>query len=55
MTPIAKLLLLAATLVAAGCGEVSRLPDAAVTGPDPEIAAPEKTLVPTVHIAPAKG
>jgi glucose/arabinose dehydrogenase len=48
-------LLLVAALATAGCGEVARLPDAAVTGPDPRLPAPQKTLVPTVHIAPAKG
>jgi glucose/arabinose dehydrogenase len=49
--------LVAASVVAAlaGCGEMAKLPLSAGTGPDPEIPPPNKTLIPTVHIAPAKG
>jgi glucose/arabinose dehydrogenase len=47
---------LAATAVAlAGCGEEATLPVAAGTGPNPELPAPNKTLIPTVNVAPAKG
>ena len=48
------LLLLAAVLLA-GCGETARLPFEAGTGPTPELPPPNKTLFPTVHIAPAMG
>jgi glucose/arabinose dehydrogenase len=37
------------------CGESASLPVAAGMGPDPELPAPTKTLLPTVNIAPAKG
>jgi glucose/arabinose dehydrogenase len=42
-------------LALAACGDTARLPFSAVTGPNPTIAQPEKSLIPTVHIAPAKG
>jgi len=42
-------------LLLAACGETSRLPEAAQTGPNPELPAPQSSLVPTVKIAPAKG
>jgi glucose/arabinose dehydrogenase len=45
---------LSACLLAA-CGETARLTVDAGTGPRPELPAPNKTLIPTVHIAPAKG
>jgi hypothetical protein len=45
-------LALAAAL--AGC-ESATLPLAAGTGPQPQLPAPHKTLLPTVNIAPAKG
>ncbi len=38
-----------------GCGETARLTVDAGTGPRPTLPAPNKTLIPTVHIAPAKG
>ncbi|MDQ6619896.1 MAG: sorbosone dehydrogenase family protein [Pseudomonadota bacterium] len=38
-----------------GCGEIARLSLAAGTGPDPELPSPVSALIPTVHIAPAKG
>jgi glucose/arabinose dehydrogenase len=37
------------------CGDVARLPLSAEIGPDPELPPPTKSLIPTVHIAPAKG
>jgi glucose/arabinose dehydrogenase len=37
------------------CGEISRLPMEAGFGPNPELPSPNPTLIPTVHIAPAKG
>ena len=39
----------------AGCGEVATLPEDAGVGPRPALPAPHTTLIPTVHIAPAKG
>ena len=39
----------------AACGEVARLPASAEIGPDPTLPPPTRTLIPTVHIAPAKG
>jgi glucose/arabinose dehydrogenase len=48
--------LIGVTLVAlAGCGEVATLPISAGTGPRPTLPAPRQTLIPTLHIAPAKG
>jgi glucose/arabinose dehydrogenase len=49
-------LFLAATAVAlAGCGEEATVPVAAGTGPQPQLPAPNETLIPTVNVAPAKG
>jgi glucose/arabinose dehydrogenase len=45
-------LLLAAALLA-GCGESAKLPDRADVGPRPTLGEPRRTLLPTVHIAPA--
>jgi glucose/arabinose dehydrogenase len=39
----------------AACGDVATLPDTAGMGPQPALPAPHKTLIPTVHVAPAKG
>ena len=38
----------------AGCGEMATLPVAAGTGPQPSLPAPRPSLIPTVHIAPAR-
>ncbi len=51
-------LVAAATVVSiglTGCGEPAKVPDAAITGPNPTLVAPRSSLLPTVHIAPAKG
>jgi glucose/arabinose dehydrogenase len=37
----------------AGCGETARLPPNAGEGPQPTLPEPTKTLIPTVHVAPA--
>jgi glucose/arabinose dehydrogenase len=47
--------LLAAAAALAACGETAKLPVAAGTGSNPQLPAPNKTLLPTVNIAPAKG
>jgi glucose/arabinose dehydrogenase len=44
---------LAAALLA-GCGDTARLPFEAGTGPQPELPPPNKTLIPTLKIAPAE-
>lgn len=41
-------------LVLAGCGEKAKLPVDAGIGPTPQLPPPNKTLVPTVNIAPAE-
>ncbi|VWX58363.1 L-sorbosone dehydrogenase [Burkholderiales bacterium 8X] len=46
---------LAAGLLLAGCGETSKLPAEAGIGSAPQLPAPNKTLIPTVKIAPAVG
>ena len=42
-------------LVAAGCGDVATLPESAGAGPDPSLPPPNRSLIPTLNIAPAKG
>ena len=42
-------------LALAACGEVATLPILAGTGQLPTLPLPRQTLIPTVHIAPAKG
>jgi glucose/arabinose dehydrogenase len=45
-----------ATVVAlAACARPAELPVAAGTGPTPQLPAPRQSLIPTVHIAPARG
>ena len=39
----------------AACGETARLPPSASEGPHPQLPTPSQSLLPTVHIAPAKG
>jgi glucose/arabinose dehydrogenase len=39
----------------AGCGESAKLPLAATVGPDPTLPPPNQTVIPTLHIATAKG
>ncbi|MDQ0084955.1 glucose/arabinose dehydrogenase [Variovorax boronicumulans] len=48
-------LALAAALLAAGCGEAAKLAPELTTGPRPQLAEPNKTLIPTVNVAPAVG
>ncbi|WP_458370876.1 PQQ-dependent sugar dehydrogenase [Pseudomonas fluorescens] len=51
--PLALVIALGAGLAA--CGETSRLQVSDGTGPSPQLPEPNKTLVPTVNIAPAIG
>ena len=41
--------------IVAGCGGVAQLPDMAGVGPSPTLPPPEKSLIPTVHVATATG
>ena len=54
-----RVLLIAAAgilaLALSACGESSQLPEQASTGPDPQIPAPQTSLIPTVNIADATG
>ncbi|MDR6888188.1 MULTISPECIES: PQQ-dependent sugar dehydrogenase [Variovorax] len=45
----------AAALALAGCGEAAKIAPEATTGPRPQLAEPNKTLVPTVNVATAVG
>ncbi|QFY44931.1 sorbosone dehydrogenase family protein [Candidatus Methylospira mobilis] len=47
------IVVLAAALT--GCGEIARLPIEAGTGANPQLPPPNRTLIPTVNIAPSKG
>ena len=51
----AALLACAAALALSACGGASKIPDGAGVGAQPELPAPHKTLLPTVHVAEAKG
>ena len=42
-------------LALAACGETAKLPFSAGVGPNPTLPPPNPTLMPTVHVAPAKG
>ncbi|WP_420994409.1 PQQ-dependent sugar dehydrogenase [Cupriavidus sp. 30B13] len=52
--PVLSLCLLTAAVLAA-CGESATLPVSAGTGANPQLPPPNKTMLPTVNIAPAKG
>jgi glucose/arabinose dehydrogenase len=43
------------SLLLAGCGDAAKLPEQASTGANPPIPEPNKSLIPTVNIAVAKG
>ena len=47
--------LLVVSMAFTACGDIAQLPVSAGTGPIPALPAPQKTLIPTVNIAPAKG
>ena len=54
-TKILAGLFTAVLIATAGCGEPAKLPLSATVGSDPVIPPPEKTMIPTLHIATAKG
>jgi glucose/arabinose dehydrogenase len=47
--------LISLSLALSACGEKALLPVSAGTGPTPQLPEPNKTLIPTINIAPAKG
>jgi len=47
--------LLLGLLILTACGEIAKLPISAGTGSQPTLPPPQRTLIPTVNIAPAKG
>ncbi len=53
--PVATAAAIAAALLVAGCGETARLAPELTTGPRPQLAEPNKTLIPTVNVATAVG
>ncbi len=57
LTPIKLSTLVSALFVISlsGCGEIARLPVSAGTGTNPVLPPPNKTLLPTLNIAPAQG
>ena len=50
----APLAVISLTLMLAACGENAQLPEQASTGPNPQIPAPTRSLIPTVNIAEAE-
>ncbi|MDQ6679454.1 MAG: sorbosone dehydrogenase family protein [Pseudomonadota bacterium] len=46
---------LAVVLLSAGCGDTAKLPVTAGFGPSPTLPQPNKSLIPTVNVADAKG
>ena len=47
--------LLCAAMLAAGCGTAAQLSIPQTTGPDPALAAPTSSLIPTINVVDAKG
>jgi len=54
-SPAVAVLAVGAALFLAGCGESAKLPPEVTVGPRPQLAEPNKTLIPTVNVAPAVG
>jgi glucose/arabinose dehydrogenase len=48
-------LALSSLLLLAACGDTARLPEAASIGNQPQLPPPATALLPTVHVAPARG
>lgn len=55
MSTLRIALSLALTVALAACGEEPAMPEQATVGPNPKLAKPEPTLIPTVKVAPATG
>src|SRR5262245_32776114 len=55
MRPLRPVILALVPLLLAGCGDTAQLPPQADMGPDPTLPAPNRTLIPTVNVAPAVG
>lgn len=55
ISPLAWAAAVAAALALAGCGETAKVAPEATTGPRPQLAEPNKTLIPTVNVAEAVG
>ena len=55
MRPSSLVLMSSLTVALAGCGDVALLQVNDGTGPNPTLPTPVHDLIPTVHIAPAKG
>ncbi|MCA3186742.1 MULTISPECIES: sorbosone dehydrogenase family protein [unclassified Cupriavidus] len=53
--PVASLFAIVAVTLLVGCGESAKLPETAGIGPTPQLPAPQKSMIPTIHIAPAEG
>jgi len=49
------LLALACAALAVGCVDMARLPEARTVGSAPQLPPPQRSVLPTVHIAPAEG
>ena len=43
------------SVIVAACGTTATLPESAGMGPDPKLPEPQKEIIPTIQIAPAKG
>ena len=54
-TPMPRLCIGATLVMLAACSEQSTLQQGDDVGPQPTLKAPDKQLIPTVHIAPARG
>lgn len=55
ISTLACMAAVSAALALAGCGEAAKLPPEATVGPRPQLAEPNKTLIPTVNVATAVG
>lgn len=55
LSRLRRVVVLAVVIAAAGCGDTARLTVAEGTGPSPALPEPDRSLIPTVEIAPAQG
>jgi glucose/arabinose dehydrogenase len=49
------MLVFVVSLIVTACGTTATLPESAGMGPDPKLPEPQKEVIPTIQIAPAKG